>query len=173
MKTKYSLQVLDYNFLFCFLVFQMEDEIVELEIEVEDQPWCSSCSDFTDYRRKWTSVTRGDLDGRVYAENLEIPSCIICGSEMHFLKSSKILVRFTKMISLLCIIISSLVCFYLFDATISSTLVWVLLVLLSVLILKLPKRAKKALDTHDAFIHAQKLKVTFGVMSSDNQSVDR
>ncbi len=150
----------------------MEDEIVDLEFEVEEQPWCSNCSDFTDYRRKWTSVTRGDLDGGVYSENLEIPSCIICCSEMHFLKSSKMLVRFTKMISLLCIIISSLFCFYLFDATIASSLVWVLLVLLSVLILKLPKRANKALETYHAFIHAQKIKVTFGAVPSDKQSIE-
>ena len=43
MKTKHSLQVLDYIFNL-LLVLQMEDEIVDLEFEVEEQPCCSNCS---------------------------------------------------------------------------------------------------------------------------------
>ena len=61
----------------------MENEIVDLDFENKEEPWCSNCSAFTNYRRRWTTVTRGDLDGGVYAENLEI-HCVICGSEMHF-----------------------------------------------------------------------------------------
>ena len=136
-------------------LFPMENEIVDLDFENKEEPWCSNCSAFTNYRRRWTTVTRGDLDGGVYAENLEIPHCVICGSEMHFLKSSRRLVRFTEIISLLCIIISSLVCFYLYDATIGSYLSWVLMVMSSLLLLKLPKGAKKALKTHQLFIREQ------------------
>ena len=101
-------------------LFQMENEIVDLVREQRRTFGVQIVRAFTNYRKRWTTVTRGDLDGG-FIENLEIPHCVICGSEMHFLKAVGDLFGLLEIISLLCIIISSLVCFYLYDATIGSS----------------------------------------------------
>ena len=55
----------------------MEEKVEEIESldppESKEEPWCSTCLGFTDYRRKWDTVSRGDLDGGAYSEVLESP----------------------------------------------------------------------------------------------------
>ena len=82
---------------------QMEEEVEEIESldppDIQEEPWCSTCKEFTDYRRKWDSVSRGDLDGGAYSDLVESPYCIECGSPMLLLSNCKRLVRWTNLLT--------------------------------------------------------------------------
>ena len=59
----------------------------------QEEPWCSTCRAFTDYRRKWDTVNRSDLDGGIYSDN---GSCFgIC-----FDTSSKVLIALVRLLFL-------------------------------------------------------------------------
>ena len=64
----------------------MKEGIVDLSAKTKEEPWCSHCSGFTDYKRKWTAYQRADLNGGIYPENDDVPHCVSCGSMMHFFK---------------------------------------------------------------------------------------
>ena len=72
----------------------MDEEFVDLSKDVQEQPWCSVCMEFSDYRRKWQSLPRADLEGGTYSENTESPYCVGCGSLMYDLKDSRNLLFF-------------------------------------------------------------------------------
>ena len=58
----------------------------------DEEPWCATCHAFTDYRRKWDTIQRADLDGGSYSENFEIPHCIDCDKPMLLLSTCQKLV---------------------------------------------------------------------------------
>ena len=58
----------------------------------DEEPWCATCHAFTDYRRKWDTIQRADLDGGSYSENFEIPHCIDCDKPMLLLSTCRKLV---------------------------------------------------------------------------------
>ena len=57
----------------------------EPEEPEDEEPWCLTCREYTDYRRKWSTVSRADTDGGTYSDVVETPiasiadnPCIIC-----------------------------------------------------------------------------------------------
>jgi len=74
----------------------MEEEVEDIESidppPTLEEPWCATCHAFTDYRRKWDTIQRADLDGGSYSENFEIPHCIDCDKPMLLLSTCRKLV---------------------------------------------------------------------------------
>ena len=71
---------------------QIEDLTPDQSQNDEEEPWCATCHAFTDYRRKWDTIQRADLDGGSYSENFEIPHCIDCDKPMLLLSTCRKLV---------------------------------------------------------------------------------
>ena len=91
----------------------------ETQDEVEE-PWCAFCHAFTDYRRKWDTIQRADLDGGSYSENFEIPHCIDCDKPMLLLSTCRKLVWSVNSITILSWLIGLLVVLVLFGISIGS-----------------------------------------------------
>lgn len=74
----------------------MEEDVEDIESldpsPTLEEPWCATCHAFTDYRRKWDTIQRADLDGGSYSENFEIPHCINCDKPMLLLSTCRKLV---------------------------------------------------------------------------------
>jgi len=72
------------------------DDIETITDEPEEpegeEPWCLTCREYTDYRRKWSTVSRADMDGGTYPDVVETPHCIDCQQPMHYLSSCRNLV---------------------------------------------------------------------------------
>ena len=72
------------------------DDIETITDEPEEpegeEPWCLTCREYTDYRRKWSTVSRADTDGGTYPDVVETPHCIDCQQPMHYLRSCRNLV---------------------------------------------------------------------------------
>ena len=103
-----------------------ETEIIDLTEGEKEEPWCANCGEFTDYRRKWSTFPRADLDGGSYTQNEEIPYCVTCDSRMHYLSVCRRVVWGVRLICLLSGGISALLCFVLFTPSVYSLLGWVL-----------------------------------------------
>jgi hypothetical protein len=125
----------------------MPEGIVDLT-EDGEEPWCSLCMSFTDYRRKWQAVPRADLDGGTYNENTENPYCVDCGSRMYKLSNCSQLLWFTRLFALLFMLLASMVCFYLFSPTQVSLLCWMLCLLVAWTVVRIPANARQALSTY-------------------------
>jgi len=125
----------------------MPEGMVDLT-EDGEEPWCSSCMSFTDYRRKWQSIPRADLDGGTYNENTENPYCVDCGSKMHKLSNCIQLLWFVRLLAFLIMLLASLVCFYLFPPTLMSLLCWMLCLLIAWGVVRIPINARRALSTY-------------------------
>jgi len=123
----------------------LEKAWVDLSFDNQEEPWCSMCAGYTDYKRKWTSVARSDLDGGVYSENREIPHCVICGCVMQFLSIARVVTRICKVLSSLVAIISFMLCFYLFDLSAGTFSCWLICLLFAGLIWMLPYQSRMAL----------------------------
>ena len=113
-----------------------------------NEPWCSSCLAFTDYRRKWQSLPRADLDGGTYTENTENTHCVDCGSRMYKLSNCRQVLWFVRLLALLFMLLASMVCFYLFPPTLMSLLCWLLCLLFTGGVVRIPVNARKALFTY-------------------------
>lgn len=137
----------------------MEDEIFNILEESKDEHWCLACNHFTDYRRKWTTVPRADLDGGVYSENFDIPHCIYCESEMLNLNDCKRLVWLIRLSVLMFVTVVTTLCFYLYDPSIETFFIWIGLVGLSTLVGKLPRKSKQAIKAASTYEKEQKLHV--------------
>jgi len=125
----------------------MPEVMVDLT-EDGEEPWCSSCLAFTDYRRKWQSLQRADLDGGTYTENTEDPHCAVCGSRMFRLSDCRKLLWFVRLLVFLLMCLASLVCFYLFPPTQVSFLCWMLCLLVAWGGVRIPINARRALSTY-------------------------
>ena len=145
----------------------MEDEIVDLSEEKKEKPWCSTCSDFTDYRRKWTTVARADLDGGAYSENMEIPHCVTCGSVMQYLENCKRLVFSVRILVILFILLSTMVFFYLYDPSVFSLLCLSVCLLVANVLNRLPVESRRALWTHKVFMRGKELRDAKKILQAD------
>jgi len=130
----------------CVFKQLMPDVMVDLT-EDGDEPWCSTCLAFTDYRRKWQSLPRADLDGGTYTENTENTHCVDCGSRMYKLSNCRQVLLFVRLLAFLFMVLASLVCFYLFPPTPVSLLCWMLCLLAAWAFAQIPINARQALYT--------------------------
>ena len=135
----------------------MKEGIVDLSAKTKEEPWCSHCSGFTDYKRKWTAYQRADLNGGIYPENDDVPHCVSCGSMMHFLSSSRLLVWGCRFIGSTIFVLITLVCFFLFDYSLGVTTLWGTGIVAAILLSKLPIKSRKALTSYDLYVEKQKL----------------
>jgi len=150
----------------------MEDEIVDLSEEKKEVPWCSSCAGFTDYRRKWTTVSRADLDGGAYSENIEIPHCVTCGAVMQYLKNCKRLVFGVRILLILFILLSAMVFFYLYDPSVFSLLCLSVCLLAANVLNRLPRESRRALWTHKVFMRGKELRDAKKILKADKDITD-
>ena len=150
----------------------MEDEIVDLSEEKKEEPWCSTCSDFTDYRRKWTTVARADLDGGAYSENMEIPHCVTCGAVMQYLENCKRLVFSVRILVILFILLSTMVFFYLYDPSVFSLLCLSVCLLVANVLDRLPVESRRALWTHKVFMKGKELSNAKKILQADKDITD-
>ena len=129
----------------------MEEDIEDLdEPESPDQPeepWCRTCRGFTDYRRKWDSVSRGDLDGGAYPEMVESPYCIQCGNPMLLLSTCKRLVLWTNLLTCTAFLLAMLSVWVLFGINLSSLLGLGIFGLLCFLTSRMPQKSRLTLVT--------------------------
>lgn len=129
----------------------MEEDIEDLdEPESPDQPeepWCRTCRGFTDYRRKWDSVSRGDLDGGAYPELVESPYCIQCGNPMLLLSTCKRLVLWTNLLTCTAFLLAMLSVWVLFGINLSSLLGLGIFGLLCFLTSRMPQKSRLTLVT--------------------------
>jgi len=86
----------------------------------DEEPWCATCHAFTDYRRKWDTIQRADLDGGSYSENFEIPHCIDCDKPMLLLSTCRKLVWSVNYLTILVWLIGLLGVLVLFGISIGS-----------------------------------------------------
>ena len=135
----------------------MEEEIVTLNNEPSEEPWCSSCHNFTDYKRKWTAYPRADLDGGTYSEIVEVPHCVHCGSGMFDLSNCRKFVWGVRLCAYAFLIVVSLLCFFLFDITATGMTLWSLCFLITILLCKLPVKSREALQSHSDYQKLSKL----------------
>lgn len=135
----------------------MEEDFIDLTAPPQEEPWCSACSMFSDYKRKWTTYPRANLDGGTYSENIEIPHCIECGSTMHYLRSSKQLVRGFLIVAVIFLLLSTLILFLMYDLSIVTLSLWVFCTLVTILISKVPVASRRALATYSLYIEKQKI----------------
>lgn len=139
----------------------MEEDIVELTTPVSKDPWCSECSGFTDFKRKWTSYSRANLDGGTYNENIETPHCVECGSPMQDLRTCRQLVWSFRLFALFFLILCTCFCFFFFNFSFWTVIVWLAGLFTSFLIAKIPNSARNALFSHRIFQEKQKITKAF------------
>ena len=112
-----------------------------------EEPWCRTCRGFTDYRRKWDSVSRGDLDGGAYPELVESPYCIQCGNPMLLLSTCKRLVLWTNLLTCTAFLLAMLSVWVLFGINLSSLLGLGIFGLLCFLTSRMPQKSRLTLVT--------------------------
>ena len=61
--------------LFQEIVFSVNSEDNVINLVDMEQTWCSRCFAHTDYKTKWDSLARANLDGGTYSEISESPYC--------------------------------------------------------------------------------------------------
>jgi hypothetical protein len=133
----------------------VEDEIINLEDK--EEPWCSHCLSHTDYKIKWTTFPRANLDGGTYSEIDESPYCINCGNLMHKLSTCRIIVWSVRVACLLLFLLWCLLCFFLYEISYYTVLAWLVGIFVLVLVSKSPRKSRKALSTHRFSQHKSKL----------------
>ena len=104
----------------------MEEDVEDIESldppPNHEEPWCYHCHGFTDYRRKWNTIQRADLDGSSYSENIETPHCIQCEKPMQLISTCRKLVWSVNFLSVLTWFIGLLSVLVLFGFSIGSVI---------------------------------------------------
>ena len=137
---------------------QIEDLTPNQSPGGDEEPWCATCNAFTDYRRKWDSIQRSDLDGGSYSENIEVPHCIQCEQPMLLLSTCRKLVWFVNFLAIISFLIGLLSVFFLFGFSIVS-MVWLSLHAgFCFLISLLPQKSKLTLLSHKKAKKEQSMK---------------
>jgi len=135
----------------------MAEEIIDITPISKNEPWCTSCSGFTDYQRKWTTYPRADLDGGTYAENIEIPHCTVCQNPMYDLRSCKQLLWGFRLLGATILGLSTLVCFIMYDLSVVSLTVWMFFLIVTTILVKAPSNSRRALNSYALFLDKEKL----------------
>jgi len=129
-----------------------------MEIDIEDieplraskkkeEPWCYTCHAFTDYRRKWDTFNRADLDGGSYSETVEVPHCINCDLSMLLVSTSKKLVWSVNFLALLTWVVGLLCVIILFEFTFRSFIGLFIHGCVCYLLSRLPKKSRLTLTS--------------------------
>ena len=135
----------------------MEEEIIEITPPVKNEPWCILCSGFTDYKRKWNTYPRADLDGGTYAEYTETPYCTVCQTMMYDLRSCKQLVWGFRIIGSTILLLASLVCFLIYDFSAVSVTIFGGVFIVTIILVNAPSKSRKALASYALYLDEQKL----------------
>ena len=127
----------------------MEEEAEEIESldppEEKEEPWCVVCREYTDYRSKWNTLPRANLDGGTYSENVESPHCVECENQMIYLNHCKLITRFFWVLGLLILGISLVSTVALFRLSSGSLIGFSLFLLLSFAIIRIPRKSRRCL----------------------------
>ena len=129
----------------------MGEDVEDIETldppEEQEEPWCSTCHAYTDYRRKWNAFNRADMDGGSYSEIIEIPHCIDCDHSMLLVSTSRKLIWFVNAVLILTWSIGLLCAFVLFGFGFGSWIGLLIHGLLCYLFSRLPKKSRKTLKS--------------------------
>ena len=127
----------------------MEEEVEDIESldppPTLEEPWCATCHAFTDYRRKWDTIQRSDLDGGSYSENIEVPYCIQCEQPMLLLSTCRKLVWSVSFLAIISWLIGLLSVFVLFGFSFGSFTGLLLHAGFCYLISRLPQKSRLTL----------------------------
>ena len=127
----------------------MEEEAEEIESldppEKKEEPWCVVCREYTDYRRKWNTLPRANLDGGTYSENVESPHCVECENPMIYLSHCKLITGFFWVLGILILGISLVSTVALFQLSWESLIGFSLFLLLSFAIIRIPRKSRRCL----------------------------
>ena len=110
-----------------------------------EEPWCLTCREYTDYRRKWSTVSRADMDGGTYSDVVETPHCIDCQEPMHYLGNCRNLVWAMNSLALLTWAVVLVATLSLFDLSTGSLLTLGLLSILCLGISRIPSKSRQTL----------------------------
>ena len=135
----------------------MAEEIIDITPISKNEPWCTSCSGFTDYQRKWTTYPRADLDGGTYAENIEVPHCTVCHSPMYDLNTCKQLLWGFRLLGSTILGLATLVCFFMYDFSLVSVTFWIIFFIITTILFKAPIKSRRALNSYDLYLEKEKL----------------
>ena len=140
-------------------------EMEEIETITDDrdepegeEPWCPACRGYTDYRRKWSTVSRADTDGGVYPEVSETPHCIECERPMHYLGACRKLVLASNGLALATWGVCGLATLTLFDLSTGSVLAFGLLSLLSFGLSRIPRKSRQVVKAWKRWKEEESLK---------------
>jgi len=127
----------------------MEEEVEDIESldppPTLEEPWCATCHAFTDYRRKWDTIQRSDLDGGSYSENIEVPHCIQCEQPRLLLSTCRKLVWSVNFLAIITWLIGLLSVIVLFGFSFGSVTGLILHAGLCYLISRLPQKSRLTL----------------------------
>ena len=132
-----------------------EDDVINL-VDIEE-PWCSRCFSHTDYKRKWDSLLRANLDGGTYSEISESPYCVDCGEVMHYLSTCRVVVWVVRALCVLLLTALTLFCFLLFEPSLYSAITWSVGFLFIYFLSMSPRNSRRALSTHRFYIEKKRL----------------
>ena len=125
------------------------DEIETITDESEEpegeEPWCLTCRDYSDYRRKWSTVSRADMDGGAYPEVVETPHCIDCGQPMLYIRSCRLILWSVNILAGGTWAIGLLATLSLFGISSGSLLAFGLFSVLCLAITRLPGKSRQVL----------------------------
>lgn len=127
---------------------QIEDLTPTQSPGEDEEQWCATCHAFTDYRRKWDSIQRSDLDGGSYSENIEIPHCIECEQPMLLLSTCRKLLWSVNFLAIIIWLVGLLSVLALFGFSLGSVTGLLLHAGFCYLISRLPQRSRLTLLSH-------------------------
>jgi len=110
-----------------------------------EEPWCLTCREYTDYRRKWSTVSRANTDGGTYPDMVETPHCIDCQKPMLYLGTCRNLVWAMNSLAWLSWTVSLATILSLFDLSLGSLLAVCLLSISCFGISRIPRKSRLAL----------------------------
>jgi hypothetical protein len=129
----------------------MEIDVEDIESldppEEKEEPWCYTCHAFTDYRRKWDTFNRADLNGGSYPEIVEVPHCIKCDHSMFLISTSRKLVWSVNFLALLTWVVGLLCVIILFEFTFGSCIGLLIHGSICYLLSRLPKKSRLTLTS--------------------------
>jgi hypothetical protein len=126
---------------------EQEPEIIETAAP-EEEPWCLHCHRFSDYRKKWDTIRRSDLEGGAYSENVEVPHCIACEKPMLFLSTAKRLTWSVYALSTVAWLLGLCSVLFLFGLSLGSIIGLIVLGGFCYLVSRLPQKSRQALQSH-------------------------
>lgn len=140
----------------------MKEEDQELEIietaAQQEEPWCMHCHRFSDYRKKWDTIRRSDLEGGAYSENVEVPHCIGCEKPMFYLSTAQKLTWSVYALATLSWLLGLSSVLFLFGLSLGSAMGLLVLSGICLLLIRLPQKSRKALQSHQKARKEESLK---------------